>query len=156
MCRSSSTASTVICARKGRLQTLACGYGGSSGALISMGALQMGLHEEELPEIIDSWREANPKIVQYWWDMEKAAMHASTRPGSARRSARSPSSSTPARSGWCFHLAEELAYLKPRLQPNRFGRMSLTYEGVGQNHKWSQTGNLLRPAGRERNAGDCP
>ena len=55
--------------QKGKIATLACGYGGSSGALISMGALQMGLHEEELPEIIDSWREANPKIVQYWWDI---------------------------------------------------------------------------------------
>lgn len=57
--------------QKGKIATLACGYGGSSGALISMGALQMGLHEEELPEIIDSWREANPKIVQYWWDTER-------------------------------------------------------------------------------------
>lgn len=62
--------------QKGKIATLACGYGGSSGALISMGALQMGLKEEELPEIIDSWREANPKIVQYWWDVEKAAMQA--------------------------------------------------------------------------------
>ena len=62
--------------QKGKIATLACGYGGSSGALISMGALQMGLKEEELPEIIDSWREANPKIVQYWWDVEKAAMRA--------------------------------------------------------------------------------
>ena len=60
--------------QKGKIATLACGYGGSSGALISMGALQMGLKEEELPETIDSWREANPKIVQYWWDVEKAAM----------------------------------------------------------------------------------
>ena len=62
--------------QKGKIATLACGYGGSSGALISMGTLQMGLKEEELPEIIDSWREANPKIVQYWWDVEKAAMQA--------------------------------------------------------------------------------
>ena len=63
--------------QKGKIATLACGYGGSSGALISMGALQMGLKEEELPEIIDSWREANPKIVQYWWDVEEAAMEQS-------------------------------------------------------------------------------
>ena len=62
--------------QKGKVAELACGYGGSSGALISMGALQMGLKEEELPEIIDSWREANPKIVQYWWDVEKAATQA--------------------------------------------------------------------------------
>ena len=71
--------------QKGKIATLACGYGGSSGALISMGALQMGLKEEELPEIIDSWREANPKIVQYWWDVEKAAMQA-FKTGQARHS----------------------------------------------------------------------
>ena len=91
--------------QKGKIATLACGYGGSSGALISMGALQMGLHEGELPEIIDSWREANPKIVQYWWDTEKAAMTA-IRPGSGRRSEKSHLSSIPAPSGWCFRQAD--------------------------------------------------
>ena len=59
--------------QKGKVAELACGYGGAAGALISMGALEMGLKEEELPDIIQSWRTANPKIVQFWWDVEKAA-----------------------------------------------------------------------------------
>lgn len=123
--------------QKGKIATLACGYGGSSGALISMGALQMGLKEEELPEIIDSWREANPKIVQYWWDVEKAAM-------TAYKTGERSEIGKIAFEFWSGTLwmvlpsGRRLAYLKPRTQPNRFGRMSLTYEGVGQNHKWSR------------------
>lgn len=123
--------------QKGKIATLACGYGGSSGALISMGALQMGLKEEELPEIIDSWREANPKIVQYWWDVEKAAM-------TAYKTGERSEIGKIAFEFWSGTLwmvlpsGRRLAYLKPRIQPNRFGRMSLTYEGVGQNHKWSR------------------
>lgn len=121
--------------QKGKIATLACGYGGSSGALISMGALQMGLKEEELPEIIDSWREANPKIVQYWWDVEKAAM-------TAYKTGERSEIGKIAFEFWSGTLwmvlpsGRRLAYIKPRTQPNRFGRMSLTYEGVGQNHKW--------------------
>ena len=123
--------------QKGKIATLACGYGGSSGALISMGALQMGLKEEELPEIIDSWREANPKIVQYWWDVEKAAM----------RAFKSKERQDIGKISFVFYSGtlwmvlpsgRKLAYLKPKQQPNRFGRMSLTYEGVGQNHKWAR------------------
>lgn len=123
--------------QKGKIATLACGYGGSSGALISMGALQMGLREEELPEIIDSWREANPKIVQYWWDVEKAAM-------TAYKTGERSEIGKIAFEFWSGTLwmvlpsGRRLAYIKPRTQPNRFGRMSLTYEGVGQNHKWSR------------------
>lgn len=123
--------------QKGKIATLACGYGGSSGALISMGALQMGLKEEELPEIIDSWREANPKIVQYWWDVEKAAM-------TAYKTGERSEIGKIAFEFWSGILwmvlpsGRRLAYLKPRKQPNRFGRMSLTYAGVGQNHKWSR------------------
>lgn len=123
--------------QKGKIATLACGYGGSSGALISMGALQMGLKEEELPEIIDSWREANPKIVQYWWDVEKAAM-------TAYKTGERSEIGKIAFEFWSGTLwmvlpsGRRLAYLKPRTQPNRFGRMSLTYEGVGQNHKWAR------------------
>lgn len=123
--------------QKGKIATLACGYGGSSGALISMGALQMGLKEEELHEIIDSWREANPKIVQYWWDVEKAAM-------TAYKTGERSEIGKIAFEFWSGTLwmmlpsGRRLAYLKPRTQPNRFGRMSLTYEGVRQNHKWSR------------------
>ena len=123
--------------QKGKIAVLACGYSGSTGALISMGALQMGLKEEELPEIIDSWREANPKIVQYWWDVEKAAM-------TAYKTGERSEIGKIAFEFWAGTLwmvlpsGRRLAYLKPRTQPNRFGRMSLTYEGVGQNHKWSR------------------
>ena len=123
--------------QKGKIATLACGYGGSSGALISMGALQMGLKEEELPEIIDSWREANPKIVQYWWDVEKAAMQAFK----TREQQDIGKISFVFYSGTLWMVlpsGRKLAYLVPKEQPNRFGRMSLTYEGVGQNHNWAR------------------
>ena len=123
--------------QKGKIATLACGYGGSSGALISMGALQMGLHEEELPEIIDSWREANPKIVQYWWDVEKAAMKA-FKTGERQEIGKIAFEFYSGTLWMVLPSGRRLAYLKPREQPNRFGRMSLTYEGVGQNHKWSR------------------
>ena len=123
--------------QKGKIATLACGYGGSSGALISMGALQMGLHEEELPEIIDSWREANPKIVQYWWDTEKAAMTA-YKTGERQEVGKIAFEFYSGTLWMVLPSGRRLAYLKPRQQPNRFGRMSLTYEGVGQNHKWSR------------------
>lgn len=123
--------------QKGKIATLACGYGGSSGALISMGALQMGLKEEELPEIIDSWREANPKIVQYWWDVEKAAMQAFK--NKERKDIGKISFVFYSGTLWMvLPSGRKLAYLKPKQQPNRFGRMSLTYEGVGQNHKWAR------------------
>lgn len=123
--------------QKGKIATLACGYGGSSGALISMGALQMGLKEEELPEIIDSWREANPKIVQYWWDVEKAAMTA-YKTGERSEIGKITFEFWSGTLWMVLPSGRRLAYLKPRTQPNRFGRMSLTYEGVGQNHKWSR------------------
>ena len=123
--------------QKGKIATLACGYGGSSGALISMGALQMGLHEEELPEIIDSWREANPKIVQYWWDVEKAAMK-TFKTGERQDIGRISFVFYSGTLWMVLPSGRKLAYLKPREQPNRFGRMSLTYEGVGQNHKWAR------------------
>lgn len=123
--------------QKGKIATLACGYGGSSGALISMGALQMGLKEEELPEIIDSWREANPKIVQYWWDVEKAAMQA-FKTGDRQDIGRISFAFSSGTLWMVLPSGRKLAYLVPKQQPNRFGRMSLTYEGVGQNHKWAR------------------
>ncbi len=123
--------------QKGKIATLACGYGGSSGALISMGALQMGLKEDELPEIIDSWREANPQIVKYWWDTEKAAMTA-FKTGERQEIGKIAFEFYSGTLWMVLPSGRRLAYLKPRQQPNRFGRMSLTYEGVGQNHKWSR------------------
>lgn len=123
--------------QKGKVAELACGYGGSFGALISMGALDMGLKESELPDLINDWRSANPKIVQYWWDVEKAAVETfKTREehhiGKLRFQYYSGTLWMVLPSG------RKLAYLKPKLQPNRFGRMSLTFEGVGANNKWSR------------------
>ena len=123
--------------QKGKIATLACGYGGAAGALISMGALDMGLKEEELPEIIESWRTANSHIVQFWWDVERAAVdtikdHQERKIG---------------RVGFQFYAntlwivlpsGRKLAYIKPRLQPNRFGRMAVTYEGLNAANKWAR------------------
>ena len=123
--------------QKGKVAELACGYGGAAGALISMGALDMGLKESELPDIIESWRTANPKIVQFWWDVERAAVdtiknHADRQVG---------------RVGFQFYAntlwivlpsGRKLAYIKPRLQPNRFGRMAVTYEGLNAANKWAR------------------
>ncbi|MCD8110261.1 MAG: DNA polymerase [Clostridiales bacterium] len=123
--------------QKGKVAELACGYGGSSGALISMGALEMGLKESELPGLIDDWRNANPKIVQYWWDVERAAVetvktHQDTEVGKL-------CFSFSANTLW-MHLpsGRKLAYMAPKMMPNRFGRMSITFLGTGTNNKWSR------------------
>ena len=114
-----------------------CGYGGSTGALISMGALSMGLKEDELPEIIDSWRTANPNIVQFWWDVEKAAVE--TVKDHQERQVRMIRLQFYANTLWLvLPSGRKLAYIKPKLQPNRFGRMAITYEGLGQNNKWAR------------------
>lgn len=123
--------------QKGKVAELACGYGGSTGALISMGALDMGLKESELPDLIDDWRGANPKIVQYWWDVEKAAMDTFK----TKEEHRIGKLAFRYYSGTLWMVlpsGRKLAYLKPKLQPNRFGHMSLTFEGVGANNKWSR------------------
>ena len=121
--------------QKGKISVLACGYGGSVGALVSMGALDMGLKEEELPDIISSWREANPHTVQFWYAVEKAAID----------TVKDHSDRTVGRIGFQFSAnvlwivlpsGRRLAYVKPQLQPNRFGRMALTFEGLGANNKW--------------------
>ena len=123
--------------QKGKVAELACGYGGAAGALISMGALDMGLKESELPDIIESWRTANPKIVQFWWDVEKAAMD----------TVNDHKDRTVGRVGFQFSAntlwiilpsGRRLAYIKPKLQPNRFGRMAVTFEGLNAGNKWSR------------------
>ena len=121
--------------QKGKVAELACGYGGAAGALISMGALDMGLSEEELPDLIDDWRSSNPKIVQFWWDIEKAAIE-SIKDHKDRQVGRI-SVSFSSNTLWLqLPSGRRLAYVKPKLQPNRFGRLSITYEGLGQNNKW--------------------
>lgn len=121
--------------QKGKVAELACGYGGAAGALISMGALDMGLSEEELPDLIDDWRNSNPKIVQFWWDIEKAAIE-SIKDHKDRQVGRIGVSFSNNTLWLQLPSGRRLAYIKPKLQPNRFGRLSITYEGLGQNNKW--------------------
>ena len=124
--------------QKGKVAELACGYGGSSGALISMGALDMGLKEEELPGLIDDWRNANPHIVRFWWDVERAAVD--TVKDHQDRQVGRIGFRFSANTLWIvLPSGRRLAYIKPRLEPNRFGRMAITYEGLGVNNKWSRT-----------------
>ena len=123
--------------QKGKVAELACGYGGGSGALISMGALDMGLKEDELPDIISSWRDANPEIVKFWYAVEKAAIE--TVKDHNDRSVGRIGFQFSANTLWIVLPSERrLAYIKPRLQPNRFGRMALTFEGLGANNKWTR------------------
>ena len=124
--------------QKGKVAELACGYGGSSGALISMGALDMGLKETELPDLIQDWRDANPKIVQYWWDVEKAAVD-TIKTHEPQRIGKLKFQFFAGTLWMVLPSGRKLAYLKPRLQPNRFGRMSVTFEGQsGTNNKWTR------------------
>ena len=123
--------------QKGKVAELACGYGGAAGALISMGALDMGLSEEELPDLIDDWRNSNPKIVQFWWDIEKAAIE-TIKDHKDRQVGRIGVSFSNNTLWLQLPSGRRLAYVKPKLQPNRFGRLAITYEGLGQNNKWSR------------------
>lgn len=123
--------------QKGKVAELACGYGGGAGALISMHALDMGLKEDELPDIISSWRDANPEIVKFWYAVEKAAIE--TVKDHNDRSVGRIGFQFSANTLWIvLPSGRRLAYIKPKLQPNRFGRMALTFEGLGANNKWTR------------------
>ena len=123
--------------QKGKIAELALGYGGSVGALKSMGALEMGLAEEELQPLVDSWRTANPNIVRFWWDVDRAVKKAvKQREPSVLRGIRFE-----CRSGMLFITlpsGRQLAYVRPRIGENRFGGESVTYEGVGGTKKWER------------------
>lgn len=123
--------------QKGKIAELALGYSGSVGALKSMGALEMGLKEEELQPLVDSWRTANPNIVRFWWDVDRAVKKAVKQRGpSVLRGIRFE-----CRSGMLFITlpsGRRLAYVKPRIGENRFGGESVTYEGVGGTKKWER------------------
>ena len=123
--------------QKGKVAELACGYGGAAGALISMGALEMGLSEDELPGLIDDWRTANPHIVQFGWDVEKAAMD--TVKDHKERNVGKIGFQFYANTLWIvLPSGRKLAYIKPKLQPNRFGRMAVTFESLNATNKWSR------------------
>lgn len=123
--------------QKGKIAELGLGYGGAAGALISMGALDMGLSEDDLPSLVAAWRRANPHITQFWWDVDKAAVEAVTK----RVGTRAGRIGFEYRSGILFVMlpsGRKLAYVKPRLAVNKFGREGLTYEGISENKKWGR------------------
>ncbi len=106
-----------------------CGYQGGVGALTAMGALDMGLKEDDLPKLIADWRQANPNIVKFWWDLEQAATE--TVRDHQERTVGKISVQFYANTLWLvLPSGRKLAYINPKLAPNRFGRMSLTYEGL--------------------------
>lgn len=123
--------------QKGKIAELALGYGGSVGALKAMGALDMGLTEEELPPLVDAWRQSNPHIVKFWWDVDKAAMEAVR----YKRTNSTHGIAFSYRSGMLFITlpsGRRLAYVKPRIGENKFGGSCITYEGIGGTKKWER------------------
>ena len=123
--------------QKGKLAELGLGFGGASGALISMGALDMGLTEDELPPLVAAWRKANPHITQFWWDVDAAAIKAVTE----KQKTKVGKIIFEYKSGILFITlpsGRKLSYVKPRMAVNRFGRDGLTYEGISENKKWSR------------------
>ena len=123
--------------QKGKIAELALGYGGSVGALKAMGAIEMGLTEDELPPLVDAWRQSNPRIVEFWWAVDRAVMesvrykHTTTDYGLTFS----------CRSGMLFITlpsGRSLAYVKPKIGTNKFGGECITYEGVGATKKWER------------------
>ncbi len=123
--------------QKGKIAELALGYGGSVGALKAMGALEMGLTEEELPPLVSAWRASNPSIVSFWWDVDRAAMKAVKE----KTATDTHGICFAYQSGMLFIIlpsGRRLAYVKPRIGENRFGGDCITYEGVGGTKKWER------------------
>ena len=123
--------------QKGKIAELALGYGGSVGALKAMGALDMGLAEEELQPLVSAWRGSNPNIVRLWWDVDRAVKETvklrTTRETHGIRFAY--------RSGFLFITlpsGRSLAYVKPKIGVNKFDGECVTYEGVGATKKWER------------------
>ena len=123
--------------QKGKQAELSCGYGGSVGALKAMGALAMGMQEEELQPLVDSWRAANPHIVDFWWEVDRAVKMVVKQ----RIPAEVCGIKMYWKSGFLFIMlpsGRKLAYVKPRMGENKFGGESVTYEGVGGTKKWER------------------
>lgn len=122
---------------KGKIAELACGYGGSVGALKAMGALEMGIEEDELQAIVDSWREANPNIVQLWWDTDNVIKNVIK----TRSRVKFKNLVFSYEKGILFiqlPSGRRLSYIKPQMGVNRFGGESITYEGTGLGNKWER------------------
>ena len=123
--------------QKGKIAELALGYGGSVGALKSMGALEMGLAEEELQPLVSAWRDSNPSITEFWWAVDRAVKECIKK----RASTETHGIRFDYQSGMLFitlFSGRRLAYVKPRIGENRFGGESVTYMGVGGTKKWER------------------
>ena len=123
--------------QKGKIAELALGYGGSVGALKAMGALDMGLTEDELQPLVTAWRNSNPNIVKFWWEIDRAAMNA----------VRYHTNGEVDSIGFCYQSGmlfitlpsgRRLSYVKPKLGTNQFGSECITYEGIGSTKKWER------------------
>ena len=141
--------------QKGKIAELALGYGGSVGALKAMGAIEMGLSEEELQPLVTSWREANPHVTRFWWDVDAAVKKAVM----YKTSVESHGFRFYYQSGMLFidlPSGRRLAYVKPKIGVNRFGSESVTYEGINLG-KWTRletygpkvTENLVQAVSRD-------
>ena len=123
--------------QKGKIAELALGYGGSVGALKAMGAIEMGLTEDELPALVDAWRQSNPHIVEFWWAVDRAVMEAVK----YKHTTTEYGLTFSCKSGMLFITlpsGRNLAYVKPKIGTNKFGGSCITYEGVGSTKKWER------------------
>ena len=123
--------------QKGKIAELALGYGGSVGALKAMGALEMGLTEEELQPLVDSWRASNPKITKLWWDVDRNVKEAVR----LRTHTKTHGLNFYYQKGMLFielPSGRRLSYVKPKIEQNQFGGESVTYEGTGITKKWER------------------
>ena len=123
--------------QKGKVAELACGYGGSVGAMKAKGGSDLGLSDEELKQIVTDWRTASPNIVKLWWDVDNAAKKAVRK----KEITATHGLQFSYQSGILFirlPSGRSLAYVKPRIEENAFGGESITYEGVGATKKWER------------------
>lgn len=123
--------------QKGKIAELALGYGGSTGALKAMGALDMGLTEDELQPLVDSWRSSNPNITKLWWDVDRTVKEAVR----LRTHTKTHGIKFYYQKGMLFielPCGRRLSYVKPKIEPNQFGGESVTYEGTGNTKKWER------------------
>ena len=123
--------------QKGKIAELALGYGGSVGALKAMGALDMGLTEDELQPLVDAWRSSNPMVTTLWWDVDRAVKqcvheHVSVQTHNIVFTYKSGFLIIELPSKRCLY------YVKPRVEENKYGGESVTYEGVGSTKKWER------------------
>ena len=123
--------------QKGKIAELALGYGGAVGALKAMGALEMGLSEDELQPLVSAWRETNPHIVKFWWDVD----HAVTDAVQYKQTSHIYGLTFSYKSGMLLITlpsGRNLVYVRPRIGTNKYGGQSVTYEGIGPTKKWER------------------